>query len=110
MPATSNSQDTGSSNLQQQQQQRQHPLQHVEVPVAAKDIKGDHWMENRLVELLLQRPLMIEAPQQLEEGYVWQDMVMVRGVAGGERGRGRSSAWRLLLRSFCQATLRLAIS
>jgi len=31
-----------------------------------------------VVELLLQRPRMIEAPQELEEGYVWQDMVMVR--------------------------------
>lgn len=88
MHSTSSSQGNGGNPSQQQQQQ--HPLQHVEVPVAAHNLRGDHVFENRLVELLLQRPTMITSPRELEEGYVWQEMVMV-----GAGGRGLWDAVQL---------------
>jgi hypothetical protein len=33
---------------------------------------------NRLVEMLLQRPQLIKHPQELEDGYIWQRLIMVR--------------------------------
>ena len=40
----------------------------------------DEPLSTALIEVLLERPV-IRAPHQLEDGYVWQDIVMV-GVVG----------------------------
>jgi hypothetical protein len=40
-------------------------------------LKGGY-RENQLVEMLLQRPQLIKHPQELEDGYVWQRLIMVR--------------------------------
>jgi hypothetical protein len=46
----------------------------VEVPPV---LKGGY-RENQLVEMLLQRPQLIKHPQELEDGYIWQRLIMVR--------------------------------
>jgi hypothetical protein len=57
----------------QQQQQVLHP---VEVPPIV--LPPGTSRTNQLVEMLLQRPQLIKTPQQLEEGYIWQRLIMVR--------------------------------
>jgi hypothetical protein len=70
--SSSSSSSSSSTDLQQQQQQvLLHPVEvpPVPLPVGCRT--------NQLVEMLLQRPQLIKEPQQLEEGYIWQQLIMV---------------------------------
>jgi hypothetical protein len=63
---------------------------------------------NALISVLLQKPV-IRSRQQLEPGYIWQDLVMVRvcscvGLCVWRAGRGQLGAslcWRPAWRQLC---------